>query len=434
MPPGASARASTSSTRASGSSGRALAGCCSRRRSARAPVSKPSAWSAASSSPLGPSSTTASSTIARTSCGEQVGVHLADGRAVAAAEVAELGVAHRGPHGVDVAGDVAGADVGQPVAGVLLRSLGHVGRGLHRAAPRGRRRPRWWGRRRTRPRSRHAAVERRAARRRRGAPRRRCRSAPGSRRGAPSRQGVANSAALRARPAGVHEERAHALAGGRRPRSDRARIRSPSSVVVVERDCHRRRTRWRRSRSTRSDRAGTRSVPRRPEVPVSPALGRGGGVRGRASSSPAQHAATSRPRTSTTARAQRRRAIAGGYVTFIPRLGSSWCSMPSSRSSPARGRRGCRGARRGCRCRCGRPTPRGWPRCSRRARSSTSRPAARAGFDTSKAWKKPWQSPMSSVSSTITGLPHTGGGRRRSQRTAPVARSTPSSRPPLVPT
>jgi hypothetical protein len=49
--------------------------------------------------------------------GEQLGQHLADGRAVAEAQVVELLVADAGPHGVDVAGDVLGAQEREHVAG-----------------------------------------------------------------------------------------------------------------------------------------------------------------------------------------------------------------------------------------------------------------------------------------------------------------------------
>ena len=55
--------------------------------------------------------------------GEQLGELLADGGAVAEAEVVELVVAHGGPHRVDVAGDVGGAEVRQQVTDVLLAAV-----------------------------------------------------------------------------------------------------------------------------------------------------------------------------------------------------------------------------------------------------------------------------------------------------------------------
>src|SRR3546814_4141234 len=45
--------------------------------------------------------------------------------------------------------------------------------------------------------------------------------------------------------------------------------------------------------------------------------------------------------------------------------------------------------------------------------------------ETSQAWKKPLQSPMSSTSSTTTGLPQSGSSNCLVQRIAPVARSMP---------
>ena len=74
------------------------------------------------------------------------------------------------------------------------------------------------------------------------------------------------------------------------------------------------------------------------------------------------------------------------------------------------GHRARRGARRGCRCRCGRPTPPGWPRCSCRARSTRAPVARHRGWTRRRRGRSPLQSPTRSTSSTTTGLAHSGPG------------------------
>ena len=62
-------------------------------------------------------------TMARTRSGNMLGEHLADGGAIAEAEVIELLVAHGGADGVDVTGDVGGAEVRQQVPGRRLAAV-----------------------------------------------------------------------------------------------------------------------------------------------------------------------------------------------------------------------------------------------------------------------------------------------------------------------
>ena len=97
-----------------------------------------------------------------------------------------------------------------------------------------------------------------------------------------------------------------------------------------------------------------------------------------------------------------------------------------------RRRRRRRSRRHGCRGRCARPTRSGSPRCSHRSRAATSSAGAPRCRSRRRPASTPRQSPWIRVSSTITGDCQTGPGSLNSQRTAPVARSRPTTRPALV--
>ena len=107
------------------------------------------------------------------------------------------------------------------------------------------------------------------------------------------------------------------------------------------------------------------------------------------------------------------------------RAGGARAGEPTPITPGCRGSRGC-----GSRCRSCRSTPPGWPRCTPPRLTDQSSGGATSGSDMSKAWKSPSrQSPMSSTSSTITGLAQAGPASWRSHFTAPVSRSSPMSRP-----
>ena len=217
MPPGSSARASTSSTASSVSPGGARIP--RRRRSTprtgrgRSRSRRPARRR--DSSPVGPELDDAVEHHRPHPLREQVGVHLPDHGAVAEAEVAELLVAHGGPHDVHVAGHVRGADV-RRTSPYLVAAVLDVVVADRRGRPPRRRRPRRSGPRRT---SSSAGTPQVIG----GAAAHAARVEPddvevlgdllGERRTGSS---SAYSAALGTGPAGVDEQRADPVAAGRR--------------------------------------------------------------------------------------------------------------------------------------------------------------------------------------------------------------------------